>query len=464
MAYGTKYRAAWVDIHDDAWQVDLKLDAYGGGVTSLDVASPPLHIESVDNTKDLAYGIHRTSAQLYLSDESAVFDEIRDSAPEDWQMAITGPADLLLWVSTKRIAETVQYAGPQMIEATDGIDRLKSIPWYADLDTAAVEGRSEFILVLADLLSRVNLDIPIRTVTNWYPYDSGLTTSDDILAELQLDVGWLYESLRKAKGGSDTRPKDVMCYDVLWHLLRRMHVKLMQSEGLWVMRQRSELDAAAVYTWTYDSAGAQTAEGNRVYSESIDGTDLKMAGRSYTKASGPAYERVEVTFKHGTVTGSLIRDPDFSTVNQSTAYWSPGGGISDFEHVVNSGVRLNDIANNPGTDTDEATIDALAVGYLQSSTPLTAVAFDASNSIEFNINIAYGASGVIASITPFYAFYAILATSGGSTYYLQDDGSWALSANKIGISLDNYTRPQTLSVSIIRVWLRYNSKVRLHSL
>ncbi|HUU92475.1 MAG TPA: hypothetical protein VM238_14855, partial [Phycisphaerae bacterium] len=445
MAYVGKYHLAWTVELDGSGttvpaRIDLKLNGYVGSSTAVDGSGTPFQMWLDKEDISVPYGIGRTKAVLELKDEDTAFNEIRGGAPQDWVMVFTLNS-VVSWtgyVEPERMRQRVEVKAVQRVWATDGLDRLRTIDWYATRAAAISAGFTSQIAIFDGLLSNLLYDgtgLGYRTVVNWRAYNSSVQGPDDLtpvdpFAAYAVPVGNLYDHLQSALGGAEATGRRPSAFDALNEFAKLWQVYVFQGQNLWEIRQVNQFantggGGNGAYLFTYDNAASAVSDGYASPVVAWDNTNL-TGPTAYDKDKAAQYKYARVEFDHGTVADQIL-DPFWTN---TTFNWGSTGSPTTSQYFVNdpttpigSGIPVRIAEVRAGTEASRANLlDPAAI-----RTDFLALVVNAGSPIFLSESSLYDIQpdGGDTDITfESHAYYAVSADVGlPYTYYL---AGWAI--------------------------------------
>ncbi len=457
MAYAEYIKAQHVGADGAPHEAVIEKDGFGGTPVEVLASVPPYTLRSGGQSDDvlLALRSNQLAARL-ISQEAAHLDPIRAIQSErsrNYRLGASWDGGEIFkgYCLTDFIATGLIDEAAQVCTVT-AKDRLKSLdqPWLDSsgeaFNATDPDRRIAFSVVIAEILSHLDLGLPLRCVMAWR--SAGMLDTDDPLGVL-LPAAPFYEEDEDGYLKAETR------LGVLEEILRLFHMQLVQARGAgdvlaWHLVQPAAFrDAgvgAQVREFRYDSTGAfQTSvlrDADVDYGSVwwLAGSDEGKGRQAIRSASGTYFYgggggALERVFRNGAF--NWWEDPDADGF-LTPKFWTLNAGIGDteIEKGGGSGVGANPSLrfagreldlSLPGHDSEEDFIDNWAEQTLpvvqDEEGPLLLMRGEVRGE-------EHDAGGAIQTLFPlgeyrlWYAVYVDGATN--DYYYDQDTDSWAL--------------------------------------
>jgi hypothetical protein len=426
ITYGVKYRQEYNDYFGRATRVDISEKNYSGGVTDAISASEPIGLslrgengdlfDSVIGSEMVQNLISSTNFQylgLYTGDERKYqviyYKNLGSGLTELWR----GFIKPILYQEKYDRDTNYQIS----VHSTDQLATLKDIDFLYD-SGAKIIGTFSLMQIIALILLKTDLNLPIRSAINIYESAMVSTATDDPLTQTYIDA-LTYDGMN--------------CMDVLSNILGAFGAGVRQYGGYWLIRRKAE-ESAAFYYRQYSSVGVYVSGGTG----NIVTTAWKWEGRSQMMEVIGSRSAVEIT----------------QQLKVNPYYFDNGG----FENDITGGFTLVNNGNSayfnivqPGNESGNAIIvfsDGVNAtygsdAYIQfSAKPLI---LDGSETLRFSFDFFPD-----SDVGKIYSFVKFKFSLRVGTWYLQSDGTWSASNQwtEVVVTDQQFNSWQTFEASV----------------
>jgi hypothetical protein len=249
MDFFTKYRTEFTDILGLDWQVDIEeYAAVSGTITPMKATGDPLNIEYFSDSDELLDNPIKgsTSKISVYSDTDFEWVNIYDTGDLTLRMSVYyGPTPTLYWqgfITANTYSEPYDGTSyPVVIEASDGLGRLKDLPY----DNAGVpySGRKTISQILIDILAKVRIT-EFTEYVNVYETTISSGATDSMFDQVMIDVN-LFNGMS--------------CYDALKELLKPFNAVIRQANTKMIIYRPLELTQTTVKGRRFTSATVHEA-------------------------------------------------------------------------------------------------------------------------------------------------------------------------------------------------------------
>ena len=182
---------------------------------------------------------------MELDADVALLEEIFSSGPKDYRIVkyVDGEIEWMGLVDTSQI-EYPRSPGP-----IQGNIKSRDLDELTGEDYGLQSGRVRIIKVIADILSTLDYELPIRSYTSWK--EGAMTNDQDFLYERYIDTF----ALRAYGRGPGEPDESITKYEALERVLKPFKLFIIQSEGHWNLFQLTALmesDAITEFEYTKD--------------------------------------------------------------------------------------------------------------------------------------------------------------------------------------------------------------------
>jgi len=228
VSYGPIYRVEYDCLNGDVSVIDIEERDYAGAVEEIKGGtSSPFVLRLRGEDSDIFTPLLSTECTLQLTSETNfkfldLFTQddrkyrlvAKKNGTEFWRGFITPGL-----YQEQYYTDFNYYVG---VEATDQLVLLKDLD-FLDKDGNKIKGINSLIKVIAFILGKTDLDLPIRSAVNIWETDMAQTAADDPLLQTHIDT----ETYYKDKGDP------LSCYEVLSNIIKSFGCRLFQWQGYW---------------------------------------------------------------------------------------------------------------------------------------------------------------------------------------------------------------------------------------
>jgi hypothetical protein len=313
MAYGIEYDFAFYDIEGTYHELELLLDGYSSGSTSIDYVGHPVPTRlrhkstKTEIEKTIIQGQEFVFSFLTHRDDSDTFDSVFESDYKDYKIKYYVNSVLTFegYVKSENLVKEYSKNPPYMkitLSATDALADLKEIEFG---DGVILSERLSILDVLKEALSPTGLDLDFRVQLGTYE-STYMTSTDCALEDINVDTRRFFKN-------EQGRVVYKSCWEVIEIVLKDFNVKLKQFEGKYQITNQHEKDS---YEFAYDWA-TLTEQSRTATTNVLDVSAYKFGDRIDQQKIRPV-KTVGVTFRNkdmgGDVTGFDLDDWDNGSV------------------------------------------------------------------------------------------------------------------------------------------------------
>lgn len=451
MAHATKYRSEFdFKKHKkqgtfNKAQIDILAKDYVGAITNLTsggrkATGSPLVIEERGLGAD-KFGIDNEEALIksksftigFYAASNMEFSEFFDKDDDEYRVDVNVDSSLFLrgYVISDKYSEPYHKSSnyPVSLEATDGLERLRHIPFE---DSGTITGRQSYLDTILFCLNKLELELDLWENVNTYESQMVSGSSDSPLVQAFIDP----ESFIDDEGTAFS------CYRVLSEICKEFTAELKQSDGSWHFIVKDEQKAS--YTrrrYNKDGAFQESATYNPIVDFAGASTSAPVIFQGFLDLLSPL-KQAAVKFTAG-VALNLIIDGELEanafTDSTTLARWAKanaGMNIARIENNQNSSqfaVRLSDHGASSGD-------------YIESEA-ITVPEGDGTTSNDIRIRWKYRVNttnNTQEETAPTYE-YALIATRSGTNWnYNAGTNTWTSGASPV---------KNTLTVKTFNVWV-----------
>ncbi|MBJ6145745.1 hypothetical protein [Hymenobacter sp. BT559] len=286
------------------------------------------------------------------------------------------------------------------LSATDGLGTLSDVPFVG---SAGQRLRGDWTLkeLVLFLLGKLDLDLPLNTLFNFYPSTASLASP--AIEQIKIDVGQY----------ADDKGKAWDCGKVLLALLTTFQARLYQERGAWWLERLAELSAGRVVYQSYDPMGQPLADVPREPLAEVRNPEekvLRWVKGSQRQSLRPAVATITVPAEPGEKVNLLARALPKNTDLPASlpASWSasPGAPVSQ---LVYQGKDKAPLLRLVGVNTNGQTPEL--AGWVQTSASAAVPLRD------LGAVTNYDGTFTLAFTAKAYGFTPNAAVTGQSTLY-----------------------------------------------
>jgi hypothetical protein len=254
--YGVRWRLDYVDnVNKLPARLDIEERAYAGAVNEVCGGESPISIEYKADPNDPTISIVSASAIIQLLSETAgQFQDIFLGDDRQFRAKFYVGTGLPLYFMGFCVPEfyTEPYTAlpfPIEITAVDGLGELSSTPFLDDNDNN-YRGDLKCIQIIAEILKKAPLGLPIRSCFDIFETTMTTAASDDPLDQAYVDTRLFFN----AKDGAQK------CDAVLNKILRP-GTRIFQSQGYWYILRNEKAVASSIPYRQFDEDGVYVSNG-----------------------------------------------------------------------------------------------------------------------------------------------------------------------------------------------------------
>lgn len=288
-------------------------ELFGGEQGTQDPAAPLVR-------SSMSFRVLKTQGALV-----SVFGEAMDAFPVIWERQLlsanptTGPWSTIWrgFLHTRYYEDAPDaWTDEVVLKAHDGIELLKTREYVGITDSDSVW------TTLKGILGGLGFGFGYETIMRWYPYLSSQRTSRIIEYLYTQDARW----------GDENEPDlRLSQYAVLEELVGRFEMQLVQSKGLFRLRQRANLTGDQAIVEVYNSSGTYTGTGT-VDVVNVDPiTELQGRPRSFLSK----IQQAQSTHEHGKI-DNLLHNGSFEAAigSEWTQHALPAGLSANTRRIL----------------------------------------------------------------------------------------------------------------------------------
>lgn len=393
--------------------VRIMQDGFAGTADTIEVASVQITPSAVSDY--FIFGVLNQIVEINYYDKNYtnngyVSDTLNDIDPFEWRVEIEGASYGVIYYGLP----IVEYSPSpnfddeplRTIRASYGTQNLASLPYlnYVDLPSGLTNLGNieqlpprEFHIIISDCL-RVLHDIDISFLIDWKEDSASGTWKPDLLRINQQDLlrGLINPSFK----------------DVLDRMCESFDLQIYQISGKWIVKETNYFDGTSTFT-SYDYSTSETKT-----TDAITPNLNKSSGDFFDEG-----EFIKLNYYNKVFINTIkeyddlqILDPDFSLIDDTDLkFYKLEAGTINSENPGMRFVTLN------------AEIYKDATRVVQGFSNDDKESLDLSFSYNFARLSGVGRSDGNYSIQ--YCRVMLIPTVSGSTYYLDNDGSWGTTVN-----------------------------------
>lgn len=448
--YGVRYRLEYDDIIGGETRVDILKRGYVGAITEVIGGGGNFSISlNGEGEVDKFLALAASSAVLKL--ESVVDQQFLDLYTNDRELyRINYYKNLSLKWTGKVLPQQYQegYVAPPYeisVPATDGLSQLKDYILVQD-DGQLLYGRISLVKLVAYILGRLNMPMPIRVACNLYAADMLQTDDDDPFDQAYCDYEAFYLS------GEDP----TLAY-VLQAILEPFGARITQWDGRWNIVRVEEMTAVYDYR-DFDSEGEYVSHGTfdpvieLNFPTLADSGEQMWAENNQSLEMRPGYGLLKVLYKLG-LKPNILRNGDFrlkAVFDEVTNQYSFAINKDGFT-LVNGGYSIaelyevleqDELGTNVAYVLQGGSIADSLTGSAYFQTDQYTVTMGTNNTLKIKIRYKLPLVAVIAGSTAFYADLPYIKVRMVVRYaasgYLKQDGTWAVTPQEIVFYANQY--------------------------
>lgn len=317
MALGSRLKIESKDFNGDTWKIQIMEEGYGGTEYTAIAGAPPFTLEYGSNgdglfdcikASTLKLNVNRTNADgsenTYVT---ALLSDIIDAEEQIYYIKLSKNSNFywcgLLLQDLGELPDL--HHATITLCATDGLGRLKDIPFPVDDYSASREVKYDLIV---DVLNVNNLnqfwgstDNFIASNINWYDTQMYSTTPGSTLEpmlKLKVHPNVFYKDATNAilkQKPTDLEP--VSCKDALESMLTPLGARIHQENGLWHILQPSEYTSDNFVLRKMRKDGTNITAAVFYHEKTVDQVGIVRNGCTFDYL--PAYKQVRINHNVG---------------------------------------------------------------------------------------------------------------------------------------------------------------------
>lgn len=240
VVYNVKYRLEFQDTLVESGmfhKVDILERAYVGDVTEFCSGEDPLHVKWNGDANDPSLSVIPSELVLQvLREAQGEFEDLFTDDDRKFKVNhYCGPeGDLTLYWTGYVVPEFhnepwIHEPFSLEVTATDQIGELKNLDFFDEAGNK-LKGDQKAIKIIAEVLKKCDLGLPIHCGLNIYSVEMDTADSDDPLDQAYIDTRIFLNT--------DDTP--IKCDDVLQKILEPFRANICQSKGAWWIRKISD--------------------------------------------------------------------------------------------------------------------------------------------------------------------------------------------------------------------------------
>lgn len=343
-SYGPKFRVKGASPDGHTYRADIEQSGYTGSVTSFTPAPDGINLRwDIQQRNDLnePWMVGTGSVRVKEEDPSPLA-EIFDGDRFEYRVRLfqDGSEYFVGFARTDLYEDSLwRFLSDPRIEFIDGLGVMENL---AFTQAGTQEDVREAIMRALDLLPT---DLQAEINMRWFP--SGVS-SHPIENLLVPNAAW---NANDTDTAPNPTPKRKTGRAVLRSLLRRFGLRLMQSGGMWRMRQRLSLMDDSLVVGTYNPDGTRASSGTKTGRER-DLTALNADQESRSFQGGFGASSVKYTFK--TPLEQVLPNPSFE---EPLDRWSTSGDAQRVDiNTVSNLTKTSDDAKAVKMTTGDASL------------------------------------------------------------------------------------------------------------
>jgi hypothetical protein len=465
--YGIRYRLQYTDSHKGVSRIDILQRDYLGVIEEIKGADTPFSLFLRGENQDFFNPILSTSATARLISETDFqFLELFTQDDRQYQCRYYKQVSGFFeekwrgWIIPGLYQEQYDEKKNYYVSAefTDNLSILKDLP-FVDSSGNKITGRIRLIEIIATILKKTDLGLPIRSACNIFEAGMDSSVDDDPLEQTYIDVD-------KAYVDEDGTP--LKCLDVLDNILRSFGARIFQFEGLWRINRIDEHDDFINFR-VFDQNGVFISSGsydpikNLKSPQILSGEMLYWVRRSQNLEIQKAIGFAEVTFnlkkqKFG------IRNGGFDEITPPTSIPGQMGGYPGWTLVLNGNTASwLYITNNAWSSSMLSGRDDKYALFFTSASDRTdygqdayvvsenkQIRFTKSDGIVFSFDYLPMLIQTLQDLVPPFIKFKFSFTV-DNQYYLQADGTWSTDTDfqwiEVNVPSSKFDEWQTIEIA-----------------
>lgn len=444
MAFNVKYRAEFEQANANAavtsytkpfWRIDILLDEYEGAINEVNCSASPLIIELEGQNatpyyvKDKKSVIKPSRAEIRLRSTEFQFIEFANVvSDEEYKVEIyrdIGAGNVLFWtgwVEPSVFEEPYTKQNHEfLILATDKLDKLSEIRY--DNAGSLYTGQKTTMVIIADILNKLNLGLNIKSNCNIYEATMDTTAADDPFTQLTHHTEYFRELDDRT-----LQDEALYCDEVLTQLLAPFGCDIRQINGAWAIRRFANQDASFTER-TFNSSG--TYQSNTTVDPVLTLTEVLVNNAvtfSGTFAIEKPFKKIELTSNLGLHTNYLAGcwfDNNLWLGTTSLLGWS----VSNVSMTYQKGSDLLG-GSNAHLIIDTDGVSKAAAEYMEN------IGSFIKKGTKGNVNFYYRVDATGSGTPPDVGYSLVLEAIDGTVYYMDSSGNWTTSETRIWASYE----------------------------
>ena len=266
MAWDCKWRSEFKDIYNLDWRIDIEDETAATTITSMQPTGTPLTINYLSSGDTLFDGpIHGSTVDINIySTTDFQWATFYAYGEQKYRVSIyygSGIGKALYWQGfINSEAYTEPYDGtayPVIISASDGLGQLKNKLYKyqtVDPDDTYYNGRILESQIIIDILTKIQTT-GFTEYVNIYEESMFDDDGDSPFDQVEIDVDVF---------------RDMNCYEVLEHILRKYNACIRQVAGKMIIYRPIELTQSTVHGRVFTTATSKTPATNLTTEQLID--------------------------------------------------------------------------------------------------------------------------------------------------------------------------------------------------
>jgi hypothetical protein len=404
--YGPRYLHTFQDKDNENWRLRIFQRGYTGPVETVKAQPGAVTLDWPGGTTDHVFtGLLRGSEcqlGLYLWYREQLLPLF--SGDERLHRVELDQDGALIWKGHLLPEQyDVAFLTPPAVfnlSATDGLGGLSDVP-FSGAAGQVLRGDWSLKELFLFLLGKLDLDLPLNTLFNFYPSTASLASP--ALDQIRIDVGQY----------TDEKGKAWTCGKVLLEVLTTFEARLYQERGAWWLERLPELSAGRVVYQSYDPLGQPLPDVPREPLAEVRPPEekvLRWVKGSQRQSLRPAVATVTVPAEPGEKVNLLARalpkNTDLPAALPASWSASPGTPVSE---LLYQGKDKAPTLRLIGTTTNGQTPQLAGWVQTSASAPVPLRDLGASTNYDGTFTLTFSAKP--------YGFTPNAATAGQSTLY-----------------------------------------------
>jgi hypothetical protein len=322
-----KYRMEFVDIQNQTKsRVDILERGFGGTLRDVDgfdavpfkITQPQISINNKFET------ILPISADIVLKNKiNYEFETLFSQSDKQFRVNYYRPVGALIWSGYLQSSVfSEEFIAPPYgtnAKVIDGLALLKDIDFRPE-GGGLFDSFMSMKDVLITILSKTELNLPLRTAINIYEFNHAKGIDDDPLAQTYVNTGEFVDNPEEV---NPILIKPWKCSRVIEYILEPFGAQIKQWEGRWNVYEVDTQTSSYNYR-DYDYLGAFISSGtyNPIYDIKAPSLreNIAFADYNHVREIVPAYKQIQVTQKLFPKT-NVLKNGNFAKFNASSLQW-----------------------------------------------------------------------------------------------------------------------------------------------